>query len=235
MASRTDRRKAEAAISGRSAPNAKTQVKEYKESLILDAAAKLFAEKGFQRTTIDDLGAALGVTKPFIYTYFESKHRILERLFDRVYHEVYERVTAPEAGEPSDPLGRFKYFMSWYLRVNLEQRQFSANLLEEEKNLSPEKIEEIRHMQRTFDDLLAKLVQDGVAAGVFHVDEPKLASLALSGMVRWTHRWYSPAGRLTLDELIAQLVEIALRVVGWCPLDSVEGAQAVATRRVVKA
>ena len=68
----------------------KVRIREHKESLIIEAAAKLFSEKGFQRTTLDDICAALGVTKPFVYTYFKSKDSILERLFEQVSDGVLE-------------------------------------------------------------------------------------------------------------------------------------------------
>lgn len=201
---------------------AKSQIKAYKESLILDVAATLFYEKGFQRTTLDDIGAVLDVTKPFIYTYFESKHQILERLFDQVYKEVYDGAIAASELDSDDPVLRFKHFVAWYIRKNLDRRQFSAILLEEEKNLGEKKIAEIRLKQRKFDNRLAKLVQDGVKTGAFSTEEPKLASLAISGMVRWTHRWYSVKGRLSADELVEKLTGFALQIVGWSDQKTVD-------------
>lgn len=203
---------------------AKLQIREYKESLIIDAAANLFYERGFQRTTLDDIGAALGVTKPFIYTYFKSKYNILERLFDKVYDDLYESVTEFQNNPDPDPVRRFEHFVSAYIRKNLERRSFSAIMLEEEKNLSPEKIAGIRSKQHGFDRLLTSLVLDGVRAGVFRVDDATLASLAISGMVRWTHRWYSPQGRLSADEIVEHFTRLALRIVGWTGTHAPEAA-----------
>jgi AcrR family transcriptional regulator len=195
--------------------SAKLQIREYKESLVINAAAKLFYERGFQRTTLDDIAAALGVTKPFIYTYFKSKHSILERLFDKVYEEVYETATDFQKLAEPDVVRRFEHFVSSYIRKNIEQRTFSAILLEEEKNLSAEKIADIRKKQHEFDKVLSDLVLEGVSAGLFQVEDASIASLSISGMVRWTHRWYSPAGRLSADEVCATLTRTALRMVGW--------------------
>lgn len=195
--------------------NAKAQIKEYKETLIVDAAARLFYEKGFQGTTIDDIAAALGFTKPFIYTYFKSKHSILERLFDRVYDDVHDNALRLDQQAGAEPVARFRFFVSGFIRKNLEQRQFSAILMEEEKNLSPQKLADMRVKRRKLDKMIADLVQEGRRAGVFHAADPALAALAISGMVRWTHRWYVPEGRLGLDALCAELTQIALRMAGW--------------------
>ncbi|MBQ9713208.1 MAG: hypothetical protein IJV54_13080 [Bacteroidales bacterium] len=53
-----------------------------------------------------------------------------------------------------------------------------------------------------------------LAAGEFNVGDAKLASLAISGMVRWMHRWYSPHGRLSSAELCGRLGGLALNLVG---------------------
>src|ERR1700761_1985199 len=52
----------------------------YKRERILEEAVKLFYQRGFTGTTLDDIAAELGVTKPFIYTHFRSKTDLLAAL-----------------------------------------------------------------------------------------------------------------------------------------------------------
>ncbi len=54
------------------------EITAYKRERILGEAVKLFYERGFSGTTLDDIAGALGVTKPFIYTHFRSKVELLE-------------------------------------------------------------------------------------------------------------------------------------------------------------
>jgi AcrR family transcriptional regulator len=203
--------------------SAKLQIKEYKESLILEAAAKLFHERGFQGTTLDDIAAELGVTKPFIYTYFKSKYHLLESLFDRAYDDLYVTVTEFRKLPGNDPVKSLMYFVDAYIDQNFKRQEFTALMLREEKNLEADKQADMKAKQREFDRLLVSLINDGVQAGVFHVDDPALTSLAISGMVRWTHRWYSPTGRLSPEAVRAQLTQIALRMVGYAPALAVAG------------
>ncbi|MBU9628055.1 TetR/AcrR family transcriptional regulator [Burkholderia multivorans] len=197
--------------------NAKAQIKEYKETLIIDAAAKLFYEKGFQRTTIDDIAASLGFTKPFVYTYFTSKHSILERLFDRIYDQVLQSATNFDGPSHAHPEQRLRHFVYGYIRKNLEQPQFAAVLLEEEKNLSAEKLEYMRVKQHGFDDQLAQLIAECAEAVGSYIAEPKLAALSISGMVRCLHRWYSPEGRMTIEQVCEELTNISMRIAGVPP------------------
>lgn len=197
--------------------SAKTQVREYKRELILSAATKLFYEKGFQKTTIDDIGAELGVTKPFIYTYFKNKYAILEAWFDQAFFDLYEDIADSLGNSDGSPVERLHMFVTVYVRSNIERQRFTAIMLEEEKNLTPEKIADIRAKQREFDVKLARLIAEGVASGDFHVEDPRIASLAVSGMVRWVHRWYSDKGRMSPEDLAASLAQLALNLVGYHP------------------
>lgn len=194
--------------------NVRQNVKEYKRELILEAAAKLFYEKGFQKTTIDDIGAALGVTKPFIYTYFDNKYSILEQLFDQSYQAVHVHVVEGLKNKQGLPKDRLRRIVKLYVEKNIEWQKFAGIMLEEEKNLSSKKISDIRRKQRSFDLKLARLIKEGVSSGEFHVSDPMISSLAISGMVRWTHRWYSHEGRLSVGELAEILSGFALNLVG---------------------
>ncbi|MFB9268504.1 TetR/AcrR family transcriptional regulator [Bradyrhizobium erythrophlei] len=195
----------------------KQNVKEYKRELILEAAAKLFYEKGFQKTTIDDIGSALGVTKPFIYTYFENKYAILEQLFEQAYGELHVDLMQVLNNRKGAAKDRLQQFVTLYVAKNIEYQKFSAIMLEEEKSLSARKIGDIRRKQRDFDAKLARLIEEGVSNGEFHVGDPMIASLAISGMVRWTHRWYSPQGRLSAADLTRTMSDLALNLVGCAP------------------
>ncbi|WP_148662301.1 hypothetical protein [Paraburkholderia phytofirmans] len=55
----------------------------------------------------------------------------------------------------------------------------------------------------------------GVDANVFHVPDAKLASLCISGMVRWVHRWYHPNGRLNSQEIAAKIATLGINMVGY--------------------
>src|ERR1700759_4759 len=56
------------------------EISAYKRERILEEAVKLFYERGFSGTTLDDIAGKLGVTKPFIYTHFRSKVDRLEAI-----------------------------------------------------------------------------------------------------------------------------------------------------------
>lgn len=74
---------------------------------VLGKAHDLFAERGYAAVTMDEIAAAVGVTKPLLYTYFGNKERLyiacMERAGDALTRTVAEAVAA--AGSPGDALG----------------------------------------------------------------------------------------------------------------------------------
>ncbi|GAA0927292.1 TetR/AcrR family transcriptional regulator [Pseudonocardia zijingensis] len=69
---------------------------------LLDTAAAMFAERGFARTSLDDIAVATQVTRGAVYHHFESKQAVFEAVFDRLEQDMMARVSAAAAGQP-DP------------------------------------------------------------------------------------------------------------------------------------
>lgn len=192
----------------------KDEVWEFKRERILDEAVPLFAEYGFQGVSIDKIAKRLKVTKPFIYTYFKNKDALLEEIFVKAAEnlligadEVLSTDRAPEE--------RLKAFAAYYVLENIRRADLTAIFLHEEKNLSEASQKRLRARHHAFDTKLAELIADGVETGAFNVSDPMLASLAISGMVRWVHRWYRPDGRLAPEELAEKISVFALNIVSY--------------------
>lgn len=84
-----------------------------RELQMLEAAARLFGEKGFEATSMDDVAQACGVTKPMVYSYFESKEGLYSAMIHRAGNHL---VTAfLEIGKESDPTRRLKMSLQIFL------------------------------------------------------------------------------------------------------------------------
>jgi AcrR family transcriptional regulator len=71
-----------------------------RERLMLDVAEKMFANRGFHDSSMDDVAAAAGITKPMLYNYFGSKEGLLVAGIRRVRHELMERTLRSVSGAP---------------------------------------------------------------------------------------------------------------------------------------
>jgi AcrR family transcriptional regulator len=185
----------------------------YKRERILEEAVKLFYERGFTGTTLDDIAAELGVTKPFIYTHFRGKVELLAALCKPTIELSLEAV-ANAAALPGTPTERLRHAIADFTKVVLRRQPNIAIYFREEKNLSRESLAEIDTLRRQFDRVLSDLLIQGVAAGEFEIQDNSLAALALGGMISWAYTWYRPNGRLTIEETAARMADLALRMAG---------------------
>ena len=185
----------------------------YKRERILEEAVKLFYARGFNGTTLDDIAAELGVTKPFIYTHFRSKVDLLAALCKPTIEMSLAAVLQGSA-MPGTVTERLYHAIAGFTKVVLQRQANIAIYFREEKNLSKAALDEINELRRRFDRVLSALLEEGVAAGEFNVPDVRLAALAIGGMISWAYTWHRPSGRLTLDEMGPDMARLALRMVG---------------------
>jgi AcrR family transcriptional regulator len=185
----------------------------YKRERILQEAVALFYARGFAGTTLDDIAAELGVTKPFIYTHFRSKTDLLAAICTPTIEMSMEAI-ANASELPGTATEKLRHAIIDFTKVVLQRQANIAIYFREEKSLSPEALAEIEALRKRFDRLLSKLLTDGVATGEFEIKDVKLAALALGGMISWAYTWHRPNGRLTVDEMCDAMADLALQMAG---------------------
>jgi AcrR family transcriptional regulator len=185
----------------------------YKRERILEEAVKLFYQRGFTGTTLDDIAAELGVTKPFIYTHFRSKTDLLAALCTPTIEMSLDAVTVAAKG-PGAPTERLYRAIVEFTQVVLSRQANIAIYFREEKNLSPDALAHINTLRKKFDRVLSRLLAEGVEAGEFDIKDLSLTALAIGGMISWAYTWHRPEGRLALDEMCERMADLALQMVG---------------------
>jgi len=189
------------------------EISAYKRDRILEEAVKLFYERGFSGTTLDDIAGKLGVTKPFIYTHFRSKVELLEAIC-RPTIEMSLDAIALAAQQPGTPSERLFNGIVDFSKVVLQRQANIAVYFREEKHLSEAGLAEINGLRKRFDRVLSALLEEGSRAGEFTILDIRLAALAIGGMVSWAYTWYQAQGRLPIDEVGTKLAHFALQMVG---------------------
>ncbi len=185
----------------------------YKRERILEEAVKLFYERGFTGTTLDDIAAELGVTKPFIYTHFRSKTDLLAALCKPTIELSLKRSAAPPRW-PGSPTTRLQKAIVDFTQVVLSRQANIAIYFREEKNLAPDALAEINALRKKFDRVLSNLLTEGVNAGEFELPDVNLTALAIGGMISWAYTWHRPEGRLPIEDMCQRMADLALQMVG---------------------
>lgn len=189
------------------------ETRAFKKTRIVETAARLFFELGYEATTVGRLSKELGVTKPFIYSYFNNKQEILEA----VYHQSAERILVylDEAKSKGSPDKALAEFIRLFVHENIVYQVTSGVYLQEEKHLSAETLSSVREVERTVNKKLRQLIQDGIDGGVFKVSDASMASMAVIGMIRWVHRWYHRDGKHDAEAIGQKFAEFGLDLVKY--------------------
>lgn len=185
------------------------EVAALKRERTIAAAVELFYERGYENTTLDAVAERLGVTKPFIYAHFASKGELLAEICSRGIASALRAMEGVLALDLS-PTGMLAELGRRFVTAVLESQKHIAIFAREEKNLAPADFDRISNMRRDFDHKLSALLAEGVKAGEFQIADPRLAALAIGGMVSWAYVWYRPNGRLSLPELAEEMSQLLL-------------------------
>ena len=177
---------------------------------ILEAAARIFRRKGYHAASMQDIARAVHLQKASLYHHVSSKQEILVALLDQALDLLIEQMQHVLAMEVS-PEEKLRQAVLGYTQVLAEHRDLAAVLLLEFRFLDPDVRQ--RHVRRrdAYEHLWRQLVAEGQAAGVFHPEDPSLATKALLGMINWLVMWYRPSGPLTPEEIGNYFARAALR------------------------
>jgi AcrR family transcriptional regulator len=175
---------------------------------VLQAAARLFNERGYDGTSMEDLSRRLGITKSAIYHHVRSKEELLRLAVDRALDGLFA-VAAEVDAMPGSAIDRLERLVRGSVAVLADQLPFVTLLLRVRGNTRVERRALAR--RRDFDQFVAKLVQQAEAEGDVRPDvDPMITSRLLFGMVNSLVEWYRPrADGSTGTELADAIYKIA--------------------------
>lgn len=182
----------------------KGEVVALKRKRIVDAARRLFYEKGYERTTLDDIADRLEVTKQFIYSYYKNKTEILHEISMQCISEclnTQSRILASRLSLPE----KLAKICDEVAQVIITYQAHTIIYLREEMNLDPEIARTIREQRNEFDHRTMKLLKEGMRTGDFHVVDERITARCIGGMLVWCALWYRDLGVLA-PAAIGQLI-----------------------------
>ncbi|MGV8995720.1 MAG: TetR/AcrR family transcriptional regulator [Parvibaculaceae bacterium] len=190
----------------------KGEISAYKRRLILEEACHLFYTHGYEGTTLDAVAERLNVTKPFIYSYHRNKAEILREISERGIRLCLGALDEVR-GQNATPMMQLRAIVERVTRLILENQEYIVVYQREEKNLEPATARDIRRLRKAFDTRLEALLDEGVAAGEFDIEDTGFAAISISGLMSWTANWFQPSGKRTPSDVIVQTLKMVVHMV----------------------
>lgn len=184
--------------------------KELVREELLDIAARMFDEHGFDRVSMATIAREVGLGRSAIYHYFASKDDILASIVESEAMAPVARIQqlAKEPGRsPTERLGdvvkegvvRRLSFGSRFVRLARLEAQIPDHLRKE-----------YDRSRRAIYDEYVHLIREGIETGEFRPVDAQIAAFSIIGMANWTSRWYRVGGRLSATEVADAIADLAL-------------------------
>ncbi len=181
---------------------------------ILETAARLICEHGYEGTSMQQIAAACRMTKAGLYHHIQNKEQLLFAIMsygmDLFEQQVLEKVKGIE-----DPVERLRSCM----RRNIELVTRGACkevviILHEHATLTGEAREYIDQRKKQYVRFIEGTFSEGVRLGRMRPLDPTIVAFSFLGMVLWVYKWFKPDGRLTEEQIADGMVDLFLAGLG---------------------
>ncbi|MFW7340196.1 TetR/AcrR family transcriptional regulator [Pollutimonas sp. H1-120] len=187
--------------------------RELQRRTVVEAAAKLFSQKGYAGTSMLDVARALEISRPALYHYFVSKEDVLTTLVKEVtlyLENVGDSLTADGSRDPAETL----YEMTRKNVLFILNNTVMFRVVERSENDLPEDIRRLNdRAKRGIYDRFRIAIERGIETGHFRKVDPAVAAFSIIGLCSWSAWWYSPDGRLIPEEIADQVAMMGLESV----------------------
>lgn len=181
-----------------------------KQQQVIRDAAKVFAAHGYDQTTIQDLGEAIGLAAGGIYHYVGSKEQLLARICDQIMDPLLEQARELLVAD-APPAQQLRAVVRLWVTHVIEHRDHML-VFQQERHVIERGAQwrDIRTARKQFERLVEDLIERVHAVGHLALPDNRLAVSALLGMVNHTAQWYRPRGRLTPMQIADGYVDLLI-------------------------
>ena len=177
---------------------------------IADAAAQVFARRGYHGASTQEIADLLGMRQASLYYYFPSKEAALEEVC-RIGVEGFVEAAQAIAAGGSGPAEKLTALMIAHTRPVETRAGYVRVFLNERRHLPADSRRRIGRKSRRLERIFEAVLQEGAEAGLFREDtDPRLCTLAILGMLNGVPAWYGKEKRADVDRIVAAFARLTL-------------------------
>jgi AcrR family transcriptional regulator len=173
---------------------------------IIRVASIIFAAKGYHGTTLEEIAKKMGISKPALYYHIKNKAEILREVIGRIMEPMEEVARMGRSDLP--PTQRIEQMVTLLVKFAVERTETTLIAFEQNKMLPRKSQEALRRRQKEVEMVLQETLEEGVAKGIFIVDDVKITSFSILATANWVYHWYKPGAGLTYQQIANQVIKL---------------------------
>jgi AcrR family transcriptional regulator len=181
----------------RDATQATSKRERITQQAIVAAAARLFAQKGFGATSLEDIADVLGATKGALYYHVKNKEEILRLIYLMVLtvcEEPLRRIVEAD----SLPQEKLRRAVEHQTTIAADRSPAMTVFFHEQHHLTGPFAKEILLRRKAYERYFERIIEEGQQAGLFKSElDPKIVAFGLLGMCNSLSQWYRASGSYT--------------------------------------
>lgn len=178
---------------------------------VIEAAGRLFAEHGYEGTSMRDLGRELGLLGSSLYSHVDGKQDLLVAVVERGAALFTASAEAALASHVS-PAARLEALIAGHVDVVLDHRAEVRTFLNEARSLDHRHRAAVVAARDAYEQTFRSVLRDGVTCGDFEATlDPKLAATFVLSILNAVERWYSEEGPIDRTQLVDEIARFTRR------------------------
>ena len=177
---------------------------------LLQKISDLFAKQGYEKTSIRDIAAHLGMTNAGLYYYFKNKQQMLIDIMNQGLDDALSRMRMelPQMKSAEERIG-------WIVRAQIafyakNKSQTKASIHEIGTTLEAKQAKVMGKKQQEYVRFVRQAVEQIIQEHPYITISTEVATYSLLGMLNWLVHWYDPEGKVSPDELASNITGIFL-------------------------
>jgi TetR/AcrR family transcriptional regulator, cholesterol catabolism regulator len=179
---------------------------------IVGSAARLFADRGYFATSLEDIAQDVGIRKASLYWHVSSKAHLLGEILSGCIEPAYQALVAIQASS-LPPREKLRQAISAHVLEITANVEAVRIFLREGPVLPAEQTQQFTARRRAYARLFGLILAEGQAAGEFDAGDVHHVGLALLGMANWIAFWYRRDGPSSPQSIAASFADLAVRSV----------------------
>ncbi|MET0886353.1 MAG: TetR/AcrR family transcriptional regulator [Mycetocola sp.] len=180
------------------------------ETEIYEQATRLFAQRGYSGTSIQDIADAVGLTRPALYHYVQNKDDLLAKLVAEITVVAATDVAALAQRNELSAAERVREIVQHIVHQQCEHGERFRLLLRSEADLPESVADSYAANRRAVLRSLTRVIEEGIALGEFRPMVSTTAAFGVLGIVNWVAWWYRPGAGYDADSIAVELAELAV-------------------------